>query len=97
MYVKAKDGSWETPLVEGKECAFALFEENGVVKCSIEKAFNEKKISWQKPISCHLYPVRLNKIGDLIVQENEDQIKTNYKSICLQKEIYSFLKPLILK
>ena len=43
MYVKAKDGSWETPLVEGKECAFALFEENGVVKCSIEKAFNEKK------------------------------------------------------
>ena len=45
----------ETPLVEGKECAFALFEENGVVKCSIEKAFNEKKISWQKPISCHLY------------------------------------------
>ncbi len=54
-----------TPLVEGKECAYAVFE-NGIARCGIEKAFNDGVISFQKPVSCHLYPVRIKKYRDFI-------------------------------
>lgn len=46
-----------TPLINEKECAYAIFED-GIAKCAIEKAFFDGKISFRKPISCHLYPVR---------------------------------------
>ena len=51
-------GNFVTPLVNGKECAFVYFD-NGIARCAIEKAFSEKKIPFAKPVSCHLYPVRL--------------------------------------
>jgi hypothetical protein len=59
------DGKFVTPLVNGRECAFVYFE-NGITRCAIEKAFQEKKIPFAKPISCHLYPVRIHhlKMGD---------------------------------
>jgi hypothetical protein len=49
-----------TPLNKGKECAFTIFEE-GIASCAIEKAFNEGLIGFRKPLSCHLYPVRIKK------------------------------------
>jgi hypothetical protein len=49
-----------TPLNEGKECSYVVFE-NGVALCAIEKAFNDGVISFRKPISCHLYPIRIKK------------------------------------
>jgi Fe-S-cluster containining protein len=54
------DGVLVTPLVNDSECAFVYFE-NNVAKCAIEKAFDAKKIDFQKPISCHLYPIRVEK------------------------------------
>ena len=51
---------WVTPLVKGKECAYTAFED-GIAKCGIEKAFYDGKIKWKKPISCHLYPIRITK------------------------------------
>lgn len=54
------DGHYVTPLVKGRECAFVYFEE-GIAKCAIEKAFSEHQITFQKPVSCHLYPVRIKK------------------------------------
>ena len=56
------DGEYVTPLVDDIECAFVYFE-NGISYCAIEKAYIEGKIKFQKPISCHLYPIRLSKIG----------------------------------
>jgi hypothetical protein len=53
-------GGFVTPLVHGKECAFAYFEDQ-TARCSIEKAYDEKGISFRKPVSCHLYPVRITK------------------------------------
>jgi hypothetical protein len=48
-----------TPLVDGnKECAYTIFE-GGMALCGIEKAWKDGKVKWQKPISCHLYPVRI--------------------------------------
>jgi hypothetical protein len=52
-------GHFVTPLVHDRECAFVYFKD-GTVYCAIEKAFLEGKISFQKPISCHLYPIRIS-------------------------------------
>ncbi|MCL2131661.1 MAG: DUF3109 family protein [Lentimicrobiaceae bacterium] len=54
------DGVLVTPLINDKECVFTCFEENGA-KCAIEKAFLDGKIDFKKPISCHLYPIRIKK------------------------------------
>jgi len=54
------DGNLVTPLINDKECAFVYFDENAS-KCAVEKAFLEGKIDFQKPISCHLYPIRIKK------------------------------------
>ncbi len=54
------DGSYVTPLINDKDCAFVYYE-NKIARCAIEKAYMEGKINFQKPISCHLYPVRITK------------------------------------
>ena len=57
-----EDGDLVTPLVDGnKECAFTIFE-NGIALCGIEKAWKDGKIPFRKPISCHLYPIRIEKL-----------------------------------
>ena len=56
-------GNYVTPLVNGRECAF-VYHENGIAFCAIEKACKEGKISFLKPVSCHLYPVRISKYDD---------------------------------
>ena len=58
--VKDIEGDTVTPLNEGKECVYAIFEE-GVARCAIEKAFIDGVISFRKPVSCYLYPVRIKK------------------------------------
>jgi hypothetical protein len=49
-----------TPLNNGKECAYVVFK-NGIALCAIEQAYNEGVVSFRKPVSCHLYPVRIKK------------------------------------
>lgn len=60
-----RDGDLVTSIVNDKDCVFASRDEKGCCICLIEKAFNEGRIGWRKPISCYLYPVRLRKVGDL--------------------------------
>ncbi len=55
-----EEGDLVTSIVDKKECVFAYFEK-GVCKCTIEKAFREGKTDFYKPISCHLYPIRIDK------------------------------------
>ena len=57
------DGKYVTPLVNGNECAFVYFEES-IARCAIEKACQEKKIPFPKPLSCHLYPVRIKELHE---------------------------------
>lgn len=57
------DGDYTTPLVNNAECAYA-FEENGITFCAIERAYREGKSSFLKPISCHLYPIRVMKFSN---------------------------------
>jgi hypothetical protein len=56
------DGDWVTPLNKGKECAYTVFED-GIAKCGIELAWSRGMTRFQKPVSCHLYPIRVTKLG----------------------------------
>jgi Fe-S-cluster containining protein len=56
------EGAYVTPLIRHGDCAFINYR-NGIARCSIEKAYEEGQIPFRKPVSCHLYPVRLSKVG----------------------------------
>ncbi len=62
-HVIDSDGDTVTPLIEGKECAYVIFD-NNIAKCAIEKAFEANKIDFRKPISCNLYPIRVTQYND---------------------------------
>lgn len=64
VYIKGVDGEWETPLVNGSECAYVVFDEKGTALCGIEEAKNKGVIDWKKPLSCHLYPVRVKQYAE---------------------------------
>ena len=53
-------------IVNDKDCVFARTDHNGWCYCLIEKAYHAGKIDFKKPISCHLYPIRLNQVGDMV-------------------------------
>jgi hypothetical protein len=59
------DGDLVTPLIDGKECAYCI-NEKGISLCAIEKAWFEKKVQFRKPISCHLYPIRVKNYESFI-------------------------------
>lgn len=99
-YVVDSDGDYTTTLVsEGAECAFVYFDKDKIARCAIEKAYNEGVISWKKPISCHLYPVRISKY------KSYDAVNYHKWEVCkpacecgkkLDVPVYRFLKePLI--
>jgi hypothetical protein len=58
-----EDGDLTTTLIDDAECAYS-FEENGVTLCAIEKAWKEGRCDFRKPISCHLYPIRLTRFSN---------------------------------
>ena len=62
-YLQDFDGEWVTPLIDGKECAYTVFDENGIAKCGIEMAHLDGKTSYPKPLSCHMYPIRIVKLA----------------------------------
>ena len=99
FFVSDGDGDNTTPLVNNKECAFVAFDENEIAKCTIEQAYNDGKIDFKKPISCHLFPIRIKQYLDFDAI-NYEEIKI-CKPACdcgekLQVPLYCFLKePLI--
>jgi hypothetical protein len=98
-YMIDSDGDMVTPLIKGKECAYVIFE-NGIALCGIEKAFLDGKISWKKPISCHLFPIRIAKLstGEAVNYQEIDICKPACK--CGNKSdvpVYKFLKEPIIR
>ncbi|PKP45332.1 MAG: DUF3109 domain-containing protein [Bacteroidetes bacterium HGW-Bacteroidetes-11] len=57
-------GHYVTPLINGAECAFVVFDDEGIAACAIEKAWEAGASHFRKPVSCHLYPVRISKYND---------------------------------
>lgn len=101
-YILDEDGDYSTPTIGGKECAYALYDQKGVLKCGIEQAYLDGKIEYRKPISCHLYPIRITKN-----KKGFEAVNYHKWSICsaactlgqsLQVPLYKFLKePLVRK
>ncbi|QCX52764.1 DUF3109 family protein [Elizabethkingia sp. JS20170427COW] len=95
------DGDMVTPLVNNQECAYVIFDEKGYTKCGIEKAYEDGVIDYQKPISCHLYPIRITKYSTF------DALNYDKWDVCkdactlgeeLKVPVYKFVKkPLIRK
>jgi len=90
----------ETPLVNETECAYLIFNENKTALCGIEEAYNSGAVNWKKPISCHLYPVR--------VKDYSEFAAVNYHKwdICgdacslgkeLQVPVYKFVKEALIR
>lgn len=56
-----EDKDLVTSIVNGKDCVFTCYEKGGMCHCAIEKAYREEKTDFYKPVSCHLYPIRVDK------------------------------------
>ncbi len=94
------EGDRVTSIVNGGECVFSHTDANGVCKCAIEKAFLEGRTDFYKPISCHLYPVRLRKLSNGTVAVNIHKWDVCKCAFSLGKKqglpVYKFLEtPLI--
>ena len=63
-FVTTEDGELETPLINGVDCAYVIFDEKNVALCAIEEAYNQGEVDWKKPVSCHLYPVRVKDYSE---------------------------------
>jgi hypothetical protein len=60
--VEGRPGEFATTCVDGRACAFAVFDA-GIARCSFERAYLDGRISWRKPLSCHLFPIRVRRIA----------------------------------
>jgi hypothetical protein len=101
-YVFVKENKeWCTPLMKkGGGCAWLNYDKNGVVICGIEKAYNEGVIDWKKPISCHLYPIRISKKRgfDAVNYERWHVCKAACKNgKALKVPVYKFLKEALIR
>jgi hypothetical protein len=96
-----KDGDLVTPLINNGQCVYTFTDEKGILKCAIEKAFFEGKTSFRKPVSCHLFPIRITEY------KRYDAVNYQELAICATGKacgkaaklpLYKFLKePLIRK
>ena len=62
---KDSKGQYEITCVDNSDCIFVEKDENDVATCAIQNAYYRGEINWEKPLSCHLYPIRLKKISGM--------------------------------
>jgi len=92
------DGDLVTPLIGNAECAYALYDE-GIYLCAIERAWENRQISFRKPVSCHLFPIRIKRYKEFDAV-NYEELKicrpARKKGLAEDIPVYSFLRdPLI--
>ena len=97
-YVWDNEFGWVTPAIDGGVCVYAVTNDLGIVKCGIEQAYRDGKVNWKKPISCHLFPVRIKQSKDgmqefVNYEPREDLCKPACKlGKKLKVPVYQFLK-----
>ena len=102
-YVIDKSFGWVTPTIGQGICVYGITDENGIVKCGIEQAYNDGKIGWQKPISCHLFPATTSQSKDGKLEYlNYEPRPVLCKPACrlgkkLKVPVYEFLKAPIIR
>ncbi len=95
------DGDLVTSIVNGKDCVFTCYDEKGYCFCAIEKAYRAGKVDFYKPVSCHLYPIRIGDYGPYKAVNYHRWSVCHAATLLGKKEnmpVYKFLKePLIRK
>lgn len=100
VFITNDFGEHETPLINGEDCAYVIYDRKGTALCGIEEAYNQGAITWKKPVSCHLYPIR--------VKDYTEFSAVNYEKwhICdpacalgeeLQVPVYKFVKQALIR
>ncbi|TJY34641.1 DUF3109 family protein [Pontimicrobium aquaticum] len=100
VYIKTDNGELETPLINGADCAYVIFDEHNTALCGIEEAYNQGEIQWKKPVSCHLYPIRVKDYSEF------SAVNYHHWHICddacqlgkeLQVPVYKFVKEALIR
>lgn len=100
VWITNEWGEKETPLLNGKDCVYVIYDDKNTALCGIEEAYNQGVIGWKKPVSCHLYPIR--------VKDYKEFAAVNYHKweICddactlgkeLQVPVYKFVKQALIR
>ena len=103
-----KEGTWvtgdfgelETPLINEADCAYVIFDEKNTALCAIEEAYNQGLIDWKKPVSCHLYPIRIKDYSEFsAVNYHKWEICDDACSLGkeLQVPVYKFVKQALVR
>jgi len=99
-FVKTPLGELETPLIHGADCAYVIFDEKNTALCAIVEAYNQGEISWKKPLSCHLYPIRVKNYTEFSAV-NYDKWEICDDACSLGKElqvpVYKFVKEALIR
>lgn len=99
-FITTEYGEFETPLIDGADCAYVIFDKKGTALCAIEEAYNQGEVNWKKPVSCHLYPIRVKEYSEF------SAVNYNRWHICddactlgkeLQVPIYKFVKEALIR
>ncbi|OUS01397.1 hypothetical protein A9Q86_06320 [Flavobacteriales bacterium 33_180_T64] len=93
-------GDFETPLINGADCAYVIFDDKNTALCGIEEAYNQGEVSWKKPVSCHLYPIRVKDYSEFSAV-NYDKWDICDDACTLGKElqvpVYKFVKEALVR
>lgn len=91
-----------TTLRDNGACVFMRTNDDGIAECTIERAWEDGVTDVRKPISCHLYPVRVShlpKVGFEALNYNEWSICSPACSLgkLLKKPLYVFVKDALIR
>ena len=100
LFIRDFEGDFSTPTIDGRECAYAVYDDSGVLKCGIELAHQDGKTTFRKPVSCHLYPARVKKYKGFTAV-NHDHWHICNPACILGKELgvplYRFLRDALIR
>lgn len=98
--ISEDDGELETPLINGADCAYVIYDDKDVALCGIEAAYRNGDVSWKKPVSCELYPIRVQDYTEFsAVNYHKWQICDDACSLGkeLQVPVYKFVKNALIR
>jgi hypothetical protein len=98
-HITSEFGELETPLINNADCAYVIFD-GKIALCGIEQAYNQGIIDWKKPVSCHLYPIRVKDFTEFAAV-NYDKWDICDDACSLGKElgvpVYKFVKEALIR
>jgi hypothetical protein len=103
-YIYDSEFGWVTPTINGGICAYGKKDASGTILCAVEQAYNDGKLDWKKPISCHLFPIKISRseldpdMEYVNYEPREDLCKAACKlGTKLKVPVYQFLKDALIR